>query len=112
VCATNRLLLSSALTAVTGDCNDIDAVLNPTTVWHKDADHDGYSDGTSVTQCAQPVDYYLAISLTSTSGDCNDSDVVLNPTTVWYKDADHDGYSDGASLTQCANRPATIWQQL
>jgi hypothetical protein len=88
------------------DCDDNNAAINPATVWYKDADNDGYSDGTTVTQCLRPTGYKLASELTATSGDCDDSNPVLKPTTIWYKDADNDGYSSGATLTQCV-RPSS-----
>jgi len=47
-----------------------DAAINPTTIWYKDADHDGYSDSTNVTQCVQPAEHYLATVLTAVTGDC------------------------------------------
>ena len=87
------------------DCNDNDAAINPATVWYKDADDDGYSDGTTQTQCERPSGYKLATELTATSGDCDDDDAAINPATVWYKDADDDGYSDGTTQTQC-ERPS------
>ena len=83
------------------DCNDNNAAINPNTLWYKDADNDGYSDGTKLTQCLQPSGYKLAVNLTAISGDCNDALASINPTTIWYKDADNDGYSDGTKLTQC-----------
>ncbi|MEP5445748.1 DUF6443 domain-containing protein [Ekhidna sp.] len=90
------------------DCNDNSAVINPNTKWYKDADGDGYSDGTVVTQCNRPTNYFLASELTQTSGDCNDdpqnSGSDINLAVKWYKDQDGDGYSDGTTVTQC-NRP-------
>ncbi|MBK8968405.1 MAG: putative metal-binding motif-containing protein [Lewinellaceae bacterium] len=85
-----------------GDCNDNNAAINPNTVWYRDVDNDGYSNGMTLTQCAQPNGYKLASQLTATSGDCDDNNAALNPLTVWYKDADNDGYSNGMTLTQCA----------
>ena len=98
--------MGTNLTALSGDCNDADAALNPATKWYKDADNDGYSDGTILTQCLQPSNYKLATSLTALSGDCNDADPALNPATKWYKDADNDGYSDGTTKTQCLQPPS------
>ncbi|MEP6844848.1 MAG: MopE-related protein, partial [Panacibacter sp.] len=69
--------------------------------WYKDADDDGYSDGTTLTQCDQPAGYKLSGDLIATSGDCDDNDAAINPSLVWYKDSDNDGYSDGTTLTQC-----------
>jgi sugar lactone lactonase YvrE len=83
------------------DCNDADAAINPNTVWYKDVDNDGYSDGTTLTQCIAPAGYKLASALSATSGDCDDTNAAINPNTVWYKDADNDGYSDGITVTQC-----------
>lgn len=112
--------------SVGGDCHDDDNTIYPgateicdgkdndcdgatdegvITVWYKDSDNDGYSDGTTLAQCTRPSGYKLSTELTATNGDCNDNDPVLNPTTVWYKDSDNDGYSDGTPQTQC-DKPA------
>ena len=64
------------------DCNDNDAAINPATVWYKDADDDGYSDGTTQTQCERPSGYKLATELIATSGDCNDGNAAINPGAV------------------------------
>jgi putative metal-binding protein/type IX secretion system substrate protein len=78
--------------------------------WYKDADGDGYSDGSSVFQCNQPAYYKLPGQLIATSGDCNDYDASVHPGAVeipddgidqncngydlraWYFDYDGDGY--------------------
>jgi alpha-tubulin suppressor-like RCC1 family protein len=44
-------------------------------VWYKDADGDGYTDGTTEVSCKQPTGY---VSQTPT-GDCNDNDPNMNP---------------------------------
>jgi hypothetical protein len=93
--------LENVLISSVTDCNDADAAINPATVWYRDADNDGYSDGATLTQCTQPADYKLENVLISSVTDCNDADAAINPATVWYRDADNDGYSDGATLTQC-----------
>ena len=41
-------------------------------IWFKDADNDGWSDGSTLTQCPQPTGYKLAADLLGTSGDCAD----------------------------------------
>ncbi len=139
--------LAAELTATTGDCNDGDAAINPGATevcdgkdndcdgqidegvkptWFKDTDNDGYSDGTTLTQCDRPAGFKLATELTATTGDCNDADAAINPAATevcdgkdndcdgqidegvkptWFKDTDNDGYSDGTTLTQC-DRPA------
>ena len=61
------------------DCNDIDINEHPGQVWYKDADNDLYSDGTTLIQCARPLNYKLASELTVTSGDCDDSNAAVNP---------------------------------
>jgi hypothetical protein len=78
--------------------------------WYKDADGDGYSDGSSVFQCNQPAYYKLPGQLIATSGDCNDYDASVHPNApeipndgidqncngydlkAWYYDHDGDGY--------------------
>ncbi|MBI5748485.1 MAG: hypothetical protein HZA00_05110 [Nitrospinae bacterium] len=70
------------------DCNDNDPAINPATLWYKDADNDGYSDGTTSSGCERPNGYKLASELKATSGDCNDNDASKNPA-----DIDGDGYS-------------------
>jgi hypothetical protein len=81
---------------------------NPTQVkptWYKDADNDGYSDGTTqvTADCSRPTGYKLASELIAISGDCNDNNAAINPATVWYKDYDGDGYGDAntAPFTGC-----------
>jgi len=120
--------LASQLTATSGDCNDNDAAINPTTVWYKDTDNDGYSDGSTLTQCTQPADYKLASQLTATSGDCNDASVAVNPGatevcngiddncangidegigSTYYRDADNDTYGNPGVTTQsCSGAPS------
>lgn len=88
------------LSSTTGDCDDNNHAINPNTVWYKDADNDGYTDGTPQQQCQRPAGYKLTSELVS-GFDCNDANASINPATVWYKDADNDGYSDGTPKTQC-----------
>ena len=71
------------------------------TTWYKDADNDGYSDGTTLIQCTRPDGYKLASELTALSGDCDDGNASLNPATVWYKDQDNDGFTDGTTIVSC-----------
>ena len=49
------------------------------TVWYKDIDNDGYSDGTSQIACSRPAGYKLSTELTAMSGDCNDNDANIHP---------------------------------
>ena len=53
------------------------------TIWYKDADGDGYSDGTTQISVDRPnSDYYEALELTAISGDCNDNDANIHPGEV------------------------------
>jgi len=69
----------------------------PCPVWFKDADGDGYTDGTTQVSCEQPAGY---VSQAQT-GDCDDNDKNMNPNTVWFKDKDKDGYTDGTTEVSC-----------
>lgn len=52
---------------------------NDPATWYKDADNDGYSDGTTQAACSQPSGYKLAVFLIATSGDCNDGNANIHP---------------------------------
>jgi hypothetical protein len=75
----NPLVTALSCSAGTGyvvdntDCDDTNDAINPSTVWYQDFDGDFHGDGTSLVQCEQPIDYYLASSLISTTADCNDN---------------------------------------
>jgi hypothetical protein len=92
----------------------------PCPVWFKDADKDGYTDGTTKVSCEKPSDEYVS---SATSGDCNDADSSINPgrteicdgldndcngliddgvKLVFYKDLDGDGYTDGTTSVGCS----------
>jgi hypothetical protein len=45
-------------------------------VWFKDADKDGYTDGTTEVSCEKPSDEYV---LSATAWDCDDNDPNINP---------------------------------
>ena len=84
--------------------------------WYKDADNDGYSDGSTALACAKPEGYKAAADLTAITGDCNDADATVHPGATelcdskdndcdgdvdegcptgpktWYRDADRDGF--------------------
>jgi uncharacterized protein YjdB len=93
--------LASELTGLTVDCDDTDATVSPGTLWYKDADNDGFSDGTSQQSCFQPSGYKRAGNVVP-GGDCNDGDAAINPNTRWYPDLDNDNYSTGNFIVQCA----------
>jgi hypothetical protein len=47
-------------------------------IWYRDADEDGYSDGTTQYSVTQPVNYYPLSELTAGSGDCDDENQNIN----------------------------------
>ena len=93
--------LASELTSLTLDCDASNAGVNPGITWYKDADNDGFSDGTSEQGCYRPSGYKKSSELISTGGDCDDANALINPNTKWYPDIDNDGYSTGNYLVQC-----------
>ena len=86
---------------VSGSTSVVSGEIIDGATWYKDADNDGYSDGTTITTCARPDGHKLASELTATNGDCDDGDTSVTTGPTWYKDADNDGYSDGATKVQC-----------
>jgi hypothetical protein len=79
------------------DCNDNNNLINPNTIWFKDYDGDGFTDGTTQISCQQPTGYFL----NAIPGDCNDNNSNINPNTTWFKDADEDGFTDGTFQVSC-----------
>ncbi|MFC1854959.1 choice-of-anchor Q domain-containing protein [Thermodesulfobacteriota bacterium] len=61
-------------------------------LWYKDSDGDGYSDGTTEYASLRPTGYKLVGELTATSGDCNDNNSTahLNGTEVCRDGIDQD----------------------
>jgi len=87
---------------VTGTCTpaaEASFTINstPAPTWYKDADNDGYSDGTTLSQCTQPANYKLATNLTAISGDCNDNNAAINPAGISCLD----GSITGATSVTC-----------
>ena len=123
---------SDGYTENQGDCDDSNVVLNPGTVWYKDSDSDGYSDGATKMQCLRPAGFKLPSELTSSSGDCRDSDnksypgateicgdgidqncngsdLLCDPRDV---DNDNDGYTENQGDCDDSNvvlNPSTVW---
>ncbi len=135
---------------IKGDCNDGNAAINPGATeicdgvdndcdgsiddgvlitWYKDADNDGFSDGASLTQCAQPTGYKLAANLTAISSDCKDDDATIHPNATemcdgkdndcdnltdegcsdiitWYRDRDKDGFGTDVYTVISATKPS------
>jgi hypothetical protein len=90
--ATSVLAVAPANTAfrsvALAPCTDV--------AWYRDADGDGFGDGTDVIMfCTQPLGYV------NNNTDCDDADALEFPGQVWYVDVDNDGYSSGTSLVQC-----------
>jgi hypothetical protein len=85
------------------DCDDTDALVNPTTVWYQDLDNDqvGNSNVTQVA-CLQPIGYVL------TNGDCDDNNAAIVAPVIYYTDADQDGFGDDASATPFCQAPVNM----
>jgi uncharacterized delta-60 repeat protein len=79
------------------DCDDNNNLINPNTIWFKDADGDGFTDGVTRVSCLQPTGYVLI----AFQGDCDDSNPLRNPNIIWFKDADGDGFTDGTIMLSC-----------
>ena len=84
-----------------GDCNDNDPNQFKGQLWYKDADNDGYSEGSHYIGCKDSLGFKPAYALKALSGDCNDNNANEYPNLKWFKDTDGDGYTDGTSLVQC-----------
>jgi len=108
------------------DCDDADALEKPGQVWYKDADGDDYSDGTTLTQCLRPTNYFAENELIATSGDCNDAVATISPAaletcdgidnncdgmtdegalTTYYQDLDGDGFGDPVATQMACSQP-------
>lgn len=80
------------------DCNDVNALYNPNSIWYADLDDDDYYDESisPIIQCASPgLGYSLNIYLTP--GDCDDNYFYANPAQLEVLDnVDNncDGYVD------------------
>ncbi|MEC7984850.1 MAG: putative metal-binding motif-containing protein, partial [Myxococcota bacterium] len=107
--------------AVSGDCDDGNAQVNPdasetcnaldddcdgqidetgslnSSNFYLDYDGDGYGDSTqSILSCTAPTGYV------SDATDCDDGDVSEYPGVIWYADSDGDGFGDLSSTSSCS----------
>ncbi len=99
--------LASELISINSDCNDNNATINPSNIWYKDYDNDGYAKG-YILSCKSSGAYYKRASdLISLEEDCNDDNPLRNISFTWYKDFDNDGYSDGTIVHSCV-RPTSF----
>jgi len=81
------------------DCDDLDSLVNPATIWYMDLDGDLLGDSsTAYTGCIVPMGYVL------TPGDCDDlNPQILGPVT-YYLDTDGDGFGvDSTAQVLCQN---------
>ena len=79
--------------------------VNPNVTYYKDADNDGYSDGTTQISCTGAPTGYIATSL---GADCDDNDANKNVTYSFYADTDNDGFGAGSLMSGlCATNSTT-----
>jgi hypothetical protein len=75
----NTYFLASELIATTGDCDDSNRNLNPTTIWYQDNDSDTYGNpDVTLTQCEKPAGYILTNKI-----DCDDTDPDITTCFNW-----------------------------
>jgi hypothetical protein len=85
------------------DCNDNDALVNPTTIWYQDLDNDQVGNSAvSQVACLQPAGYVLA------NGDCDDNNAAIVAAVLYYTDADSDGFGDDATATAFCQAPVNM----
>ena len=85
------------------DCNDSDALVNPTTIWFQDLDNDQVGNSSvSQVSCLQPTGYVLA------NGDCDDNNAAIVAPVIYYTDADNDGFGDDATATPFCQAPVNM----
>ena len=85
------------------DCNDTDALVNPTTIWFQDLDNDQVGNSSvSQVSCLQPAGYVLA------NGDCDDNNAAIVAPVIYYTDADNDGFGDDATATPFCQAPVNM----
>ena len=85
------------------DCNDNDALVNPTTIWYQDLDNDQVGNSAvSQVACLQPAGYVLA------NGDCDDNNAAIVAAVLYYSDADSDGFGDDATATAFCQAPVNM----
>jgi len=128
VCHGATIPESYKTTTLGADCDDANNTITTARTWYKDTDNDGYSDGTTLTQCEQPADYKLDADLTGISGDCNDANAAIHTggtelcdgidnncdtqtdegcpaETAWYFDYDKDGYGNPNKMVMSPTKP-------
>jgi len=85
------------------DCNDNDALVNPTTIWYQDLDNDQVGNSAvSQVACLQPAGYVLV------NGDCDDNNAAIVAPVLYYTDADSDGFGDDATATPFCQAPVNM----
>ncbi len=84
------------------DCNDANAVINPTTRWYRDVDGDGRGRTSPIKiQCAMPSGYVLY----KDDRDDNNIHITHIAPRNFYRDADGDGYGNPSVKVYRSVRP-------
>ena len=74
--------------------------------WYKDADGDGYSDGTTLLAAERPTGYYRSSELTAMTGDCDDSDDTAHPGGT---EVDADGIDQDCNGFEISGPPELVY---
>ncbi len=92
-----------SLTTLGIDCNDFSSSVKGETFWYKDADNDGFTDGTRILSCNPPAGYKSGFIDGEFFPDCDDNDPLENPNSEWVQDLDGDGYTRSGEIptVQC-----------
>ena len=73
------------LTTTTSLITETSITEKPITTWYKDADGDGFSDGSKISSVTRPSDvYYKADDLIATAGDLNDNNIDIHPESIKF----------------------------
>ena len=91
------------------DCDDNDALINPNTVWYKDADGDLFvSDSDSLVGCEIDDTLYI-VGFKALGLDCDDTNANINVKKTYFADIDHDLYINPHDTLVICGQPDSLY---